>query len=109
MSDVNLSTLQGLKAISNEKRLTIITWLKDPTQHFPPQRDGDLEEDGVCVGFITQKIKLSQPTVTNHMQVLADAGLVTQKKIKNWVFYKLSRPALEDLNSKVSSVLSNGK
>ena len=53
--------------------------------------DGDLVEDGVCVGFITQKIGLSQPTVTEHMQVLAEAGLVTSKRIKNWVFYKPDR------------------
>ena len=33
----------------------------------------DLVEDGVCVGFITKKIKLSQPAVTEHMQVLAAA------------------------------------
>jgi hypothetical protein len=37
-----------VKALSNEKRLAIMEWLKDPEAHFPPQRDGDLVEDGVC-------------------------------------------------------------
>lgn len=78
-----------LRAMSNPKRLAILRWLKDPTTHFPPQRDGDLVDDGVCVGFITKKIGLSQPAVTEHMQVLAEAKLVTSKKIRNWVFYKL--------------------
>ena len=80
LSDIE-STAEALRALSNPKRLTIVHWLADPTSHFPPQRDGDLVADGVCVGFITKKIKLSQPAVTEHMQVLAAANLVTSKKI----------------------------
>lgn len=86
-----------LRALANPQRLTILGWLLDPRAHFPRQRDGDLVEDGVCVGFITQKIGLSQPTVTTHMQALARAGLVTSKQIKNWVFYKPDRDAIEQV------------
>ena len=85
----------ALNALSNRHRLTILIWLTDPERHFPPQRDGDLVEDGVCVGFITEKIGLSQPTVTTHMQALAKAGLVSSKKIKNWVYYKLDGAAVD--------------
>jgi ArsR family transcriptional regulator len=93
------STVAALKAIANENRLRILSWLLDPTVHFPPQRDGDLVEDGVCVGFITDKIGLSQPTVTSHMSILADAGLVTHRKIKNWVFYKPDRQKITGLRA----------
>ena len=89
MRDDTESIATALRALSNPRRLTIVRWLADPTSHFPPQREGDLVEDGVCVGFITKKIELSQPAVTEHMQVLALSKLVTSKKIKNWVFYKL--------------------
>jgi len=88
---IEASTLEVLKALANENRLQILKWLLSPTDNFPAQRDGDLVEDGVCVGFITQKIGLTQPTVTSHMKVLADAKLVTSKQIKNWVFYKPDR------------------
>ncbi|MDE4131825.1 metalloregulator ArsR/SmtB family transcription factor [Phaeobacter sp. QD34_3] len=84
-----LSIAAPLKALANENRLQILHWLSDPECHFPPQQDGDLVKDGVCVGFITEKIGLRQPTVTNHMRLLQEAGLVTSKKIKNWVFYRL--------------------
>ncbi|WP_106208429.1 ArsR/SmtB family transcription factor [Aliiruegeria haliotis] len=83
-----------LRAISNPRRLTIVSWLANPRAHFPPQRDGDLVTDGVCVGFITKKMGISQPAVTEHMRILSDAGLVTSKKIKNWVFYKLEADPL---------------
>jgi len=82
------SDLDVLKALSNEKRLLIMKWICSPREHFPEQRDGDLVKDGVCVGFITEKIGLSQPTVTSHMKVLEKAGLVHGTSIKNWVFYK---------------------
>jgi len=86
-----------LRAISNPHRAQILEWLLDPKAHFPPQRDGDLEDDGVCVGFITDKAGLSQPTVTGHMKKLEDAGLVSSKKIKNWVFYKIRVRALSHM------------
>lgn len=85
---------QGLAAIANPKRLQILEWLIDPIPNFEPQMDGDLVLDGVCVGRITDKIGLSQPTVTSHMKVMQAADLVSSKKIKNWVFYKPKRAAI---------------
>lgn len=88
------STLCFLRAVSNRHRLMILRWILEPRQHFPAQRDGDLVEDGVCVGFITEKLGVSQPTVTGHMQVLSEAGLVSSRRIKNWVFYRPRREAI---------------
>lgn len=82
-------------ALSSPVRLQIMLWLLTPRAHFPEQRDGDLVEDGVCVGFITEKVGLSQPTVSAHMKKLAEAGLVRGKKINNWIFYKPQREVLE--------------
>ena len=77
-----------VKALANEKRLQILGWLKDPRAHFPPQVDGDLVRDGVCGVFIAQKLGVSQPTASEHLRVLAAAGLVRAKRIKQWTFYK---------------------
>ncbi len=96
------SELDILKALTNEKRLLIMKWISAPRDHFPEQRDGDLVEDGVCVGFITEKIGLSQPTVTSHMKVLSNAGLVHGKSIKNWVFYKPNRELAANTLKKLS-------
>jgi ArsR family transcriptional regulator len=77
-----------LRALGNEKRLLVLEWLRDPTAHFPPQRDGDLVEDGVCSLFIAEKLGVSQPTCGEHLKVLVRAGLVRGTKIKQWVFYR---------------------
>ena len=94
---MEVSLQLGLKALANENRFRIMQWILDPTAHFRPQVDGDLIEDGVCIGFISEKIGLSQPTVTSHMKILANAGLVTHKQVKNWVFYKPDRKAAKRL------------
>jgi len=98
MSDSHLQSKQ-LKALANTKRLQIIEWILDPLSHFEAQVDGDLVDDGVCIGRIVDKIELSQPTVTSHMKVLEDAKLVTSKKIKNWVFYKPAPEKIKQLFS----------
>ena len=95
--NTNDAQSKQLKAIANPKRLQIIEWIVQPTEHFEPQVDGDLVIDGVCIGRIVDKIGLSQPTVTNHMQVLEEAQLVSSKKIKNWVFYKPNQKEIQRL------------
>ena len=77
-----------LRALANEKRLLVLEWLRDPEAHFPPQRDGDLVDDGVCSLFIAEKLGVSQPTCGEHLKVLARAGLVRGTKIRQWVFYR---------------------
>ena len=76
------------RALANERRLQILEWLKDPRAHFPPQADGDLVEDGVCGLFIADKLGISQPTLSEHMRVLVQSGLVVPKRIRQWTFYK---------------------
>ena len=83
MLDVDL-----IKALGSEKRLQVLEWLRDPVANFPPQRDGDLAEDGVCGLFIAEKLGVSQPTCGEHLKLLSRAGLIRGRKIRQWVFYK---------------------
>lgn len=79
---------QALRALANDRRLQILDWLKDPKAHFRDQVDGDLVDDGVCGVFIAEKLGVSQPTVSEHLRVLANAGILRGKRIKQWTFYK---------------------
>jgi DNA-binding transcriptional ArsR family regulator len=84
----------AVRALANERRVQILNWLKQPTKHFPPQVDGDLVKDGVCGLLIARKLKVSQPTLSEHMRVLSDAGLVRGKRIKQWTFYQRDERAI---------------
>ena len=77
-----------MRALGNERRLRIMEWLKAPRKHFPPQVDGDLVADGVCGVFIARKLGVSQPTASEHLNILVRAGLIRPKRIKQWTFYK---------------------
>jgi DNA-binding transcriptional ArsR family regulator len=78
----------ALRALSNDRRLQILHWLRRPSRHFPPQVDGDLIDDGVCGLLIARKLRVSQPTASEHLKILQQAGLVRGKRIKQWTFYK---------------------
>lgn len=93
------------RALSNEKRRRVLGWLRDPASHFPPQKDGDLVKDGVCVVFIAEKLKVSQPTATEHMKILHEAKLVIPKRVKQWTFYRRDEAAIQKARSTIAEHL----
>ncbi len=95
----------ALKALANDRRLQILEWLKDPRRHFPPQVDGDLVKDGVCGVFIAQKLGVSQPTVSEHLRVLTQAGLLRSKRIKQWTFYKRDEMRIRELRRVLATIV----
>jgi len=84
-----------LRALANPRRLRILQWLKNPVRHFPPQVDGDLIKDGVCGVLIARKLRISQPTASEHLRILSQAGLIHGKRIKQWTFYKRNETGIK--------------
>jgi ArsR family transcriptional regulator len=99
-----MSIEKAIRALANERRLQILEWLKDPKAHFPPQVDGDLVKDGVCLVFIAEKLGVSQPTATEHMKVLSHAGFVRSKRIKQWTFYKRDETRIREIKKEIAKV-----
>lgn len=64
-----------MKALSDPNRVKILKMLQ--------QRD-------LCVCELRAALGLAQPTVSKHLKVLEDAGLVLGRKEKNWVEYRLN-------------------
>ena len=98
-----MQILQMFQALANDRRQQILAWLKDPEAHFPPQVDGDLVKDGVCACSIADKLGISQPTLSEHMRVLASAGLVQAKRTKKWIFYKRNETEIRKFKKVVMS------
>lgn len=97
--------LAALQALGNERRLQILDWLKDPEANFRPQVDGDLVEDGVCAALIAEKLRVSQPTLSEHMRVLCQTGLVRSKRIKQWRFYKRNEARIKAVKRSIAAQL----
>lgn len=100
-----MSISVALRALANDRRLQILFWLKEPRAHFPPQVDGDLVKDGVCAVLIAEKLGVSQPTVSEHLKILSQAGLVRGKRIKQWTFYRRDETRIREIKRAITSTV----
>jgi ArsR family transcriptional regulator len=67
----------GFKAIADPARLRLLSFIA-------AQPSGE-----ACVCFLTKPLGLSQPTVSHHLKVLHDAGLLSRDRRGTWVYYRI--------------------
>ncbi len=60
---------------------------------------------GLCACDIEQRLPLSQPTISHHMSVLTQAGLVEKEKHGQWVWYRRSEKALRQFREALEGEL----
>lgn len=70
------------KALADENRLHILELLQSGER---------------CACVLLEDLHLSQPTLSHHMKILCDAGLVTSRKEGKWVYYTLNRETAREL------------
>ncbi|MDQ7977117.1 metalloregulator ArsR/SmtB family transcription factor [Paraburkholderia sp. SARCC-3016] len=81
------------KALANPVRREILAKLRDPERHFSDQ---ELPlEYGVCAGKIDECCGLSQSTVSAHLAALQRAGLVTSKRVGQWIFFRRNEEVIK--------------
>jgi len=78
-----------LKAVADPARLRLVSLVA---------AHADLE---ACVCDLTEPLGLSQPTVSHHLKVLVDAGILTRDKRGTWAYYRLVPRALRSLAERV--------
>jgi len=75
----------ALKALADPARLRLLSMIAS--------HDGG----EACVCDLTEPLGLTQPTVSHHLKVLLDAGMVTRDKRGVWAYYRLVPGALPGL------------
>jgi DNA-binding transcriptional ArsR family regulator len=96
-----ISLARPIRALANERRLRILEWLQRPRAHFPPQIYGDLVKDGVCGVLIARKLRVSQPTASEHLRVLTEAGLLRARRIRQWTFYRRNETRIGEIKKAI--------
>ena len=81
------------KALANPVRREILLWLKEPATYFSAQEHA--LSMGVCAGLIDQRTGLSQSTVSAHLATLQKAGLVTSRRVGQWIFFKRDEATIQ--------------
>jgi DNA-binding transcriptional ArsR family regulator len=80
-----------LKALAHPVRREMLNWLKEPEKHFSGQEHPI--EMGICAGQF-ERCGLSQSTVSAHLSTLSSAGLVTTRRVGQWIFYRRDEEAI---------------
>ena len=87
-----------------ETLASMLRVLADPTRLRLVSVIAAQPEGEACVCNLTGPVGLSQPTVSHHLKVLNEAGLLDRQQRGRWVYYSLRAGALD----RVASVLSTG-
>ena len=80
-----------LKALADPARLRLISIV------------GASEGAEACVCDLTEPVGLAQPTVSHHLKVLVDAGILTREQRGKWAYYAIDKPALGALGGVLAS------
>lgn len=96
----NKQALEIFKALSNDTRLNILEWLKNPKDNFPPQGihlsdDIDLK-GGVCCGSIYEKTGISQSTVSHYLDIMLKSGLVLSERHGKWTYFRRNEKVINE-------------
>lgn len=75
---------RALKALADRSRIELLSLLA-------------AAGDALCVCHLESQLGLAQPTVSHHLRVLRQAGLVSVERRGTWSFYRLEPAGLECL------------
>lgn len=80
-----------LKALADPTRLRLVSMI---AAH---------ENAEACVCDLTESLGLTQPTVSHHLKILSDAGILTRDKRSIWSYYTLVPAALDAISAVLST------
>lgn len=101
-----MELLEVIKSLSNETRLNILKWLKDPYAHFPEEElSKETSELGVCVSDIAKKAGMSIPTVSDYLKTMSVANVLIATRRGQWTYYKRNEQLLQDLATHIKEIL----
>lgn len=74
-----------LKALSDPTRLRMFSIISNSDEH--------------CACDLTEPLGVGQPTVSHHLKILHEAGLVTREQRGKWAYYAVASDALAQLSA----------
>jgi ArsR family transcriptional regulator len=82
---------EGFKALGDPTRLRLISLV---AAH---------EDAEACVCELTEPVGLSQPTVSHHLRILVEAGILSREQRGKWAYYRLVPDTLNTLAALITS------
>ena len=90
-------------AVSDHARLVaIFKALGDPTR-LDVFRLIAAQDQAICACDVTERFDVSQPTISHHLKVLRDAGLITVSRRGVWAYYEIDSQGVSFLRESVGA------
>jgi len=80
MKEAHLENAKVFKAFCDETRLIVLSLLQSGEK---------------CACVLLEKVSVSQPTLSHHMRILVDSGIVAARKEGKWTYYSISAAGSE--------------
>jgi len=97
-------TREPLSAAAAERIAPLVKALADPVRLRLLSLVASHADGEACVCDLNDAFDLSQPTISHHLKLLHDAGLLDREKRGVWVYYRVNPGALGDLASLLGGV-----
>lgn len=65
-----------------------------------------MHADGVCVCDLEAQFTLSQPTISHHLRIMREAGVVVATQRGTWVYYAVAPSAIMQIRDAVTALVS---
>lgn len=88
---------RALKALAYRTRREIFELIHHPERSR--NRPKDAEAGEICVCYLVEDTGLANSTVSHHLSVLKEAGLITGRKEGQWIYYRANEANIEQLKA----------
>ncbi len=98
-----------LKAIADPARLRIVRLLAELPDEEALEDPRCGSEYGVCFCHLEKRLGLSAPTVSHHLRILRQAGLIEGVRVGRWTYYRLRPGALEQIAGAIGALAASSR
>jgi ArsR family transcriptional regulator len=91
-------TAGALDAPAAERLARVFKALADPARVRLVSLVAATEGHEACICDLTEPVGLSQPTISHHMKVLTDAGIVVREQRGRWAYFRIEPQTLQTLS-----------
>lgn len=92
-----------LDTAAAERLASVFKALADPARVKLVSLIAAADGGEACICDLTEPLGLTQPTVSHHMKLLVDSGLVNREQRGKWAYYTVDSEALNRIASAVST------
>ena len=91
MEQTNQKMARVFKAMGDENRLTILELLHTGER---------------CACRLQEALNISQPTLSHHMRILLDAGVISARKEGKWIYYTIREDGAQEMVKLLADILN---